>query len=367
MYIENNGSDNDTRTSEHSGDDMIASCHDGLTASEANDLRSALNRLKVESPNVDQTWALMSERLGIGGNADAHQHQHSSWRWLFYVAASVVFCLVLAEWWFHDTRRTVLTGKPDEPVLLTASDGSQSEVEGDSVDFSHSGSESFSTALSQNISEDESSTKVTLRMPRGRNCRVVLPDGSAVWLNADSKLTFPRRFSGHQRRVELEGEGYFEVVHNEACPFVVSTEKFVAVDRGTSFNVKAYPGGESSLVLVSGSVDVSRSDGSGLRKLTPDHKIAFRGDDVQLTAVDTYPYIQWKDGFFYFHHVPLVDVMRDLGRWYNKTVVFESEESERTLVHFVAERRETLASVVASLNKIDGVHVVLSDEELTVK
>ena len=196
-----------------------------------------------------------------------------------------------------------------------------------------------------------------------------LADGSKVWMNAESKLTIAKDYGQASRTLWLEGEAYFEVAPDSKRPFTVHSGKFSTTAVGTTFNINtSAPAGKPDIVLVEGCVDISLAASPGKRRMHTG-QTATLGDGGTLTVADadTYPYTQRRNGFFYFEQEPLLTIMAELGRWYNKTVVFENEQAMQTRLHFVAERGQDLKEIIASLNDMDGVDISAEDGCLVVK
>ncbi|MEL7589244.1 MAG: FecR domain-containing protein [Prolixibacteraceae bacterium] len=173
-----------------------------------------------------------------------------------------------------------------------------------------------------------------LVVPRGGEYSLMLSDGTKVYLNSMSRLIFPVRFSGSQRKVILEGEGYFEVQKDEEHPFIVETNGMQINVLGTSFNVKAYQD-ESQVytTLVEGKVRINPGDRPNDELiLEPDQQAVFNKRDasVMVTDVDAIQYMQWTTGRYIFADQPLDEIMKTLSRWYDFTYRY-SDESIKTL------------------------------------
>ena len=164
----------------------------------------------------------------------------------------------------------------------------------------------------------------TLTTPRGGQYQIKLADGSVVFLNAGSSLTFPVAFSGKERRVLLKGEAYFRVVHNSAKPFRVQTAGQVVEDIGTEFNINAYDD-ESTIktTLIEGSASVN-----GVI-LTPGKQSTLHGQTLQVKTIDPAEAIDWKNNEFVFNDEPLESVMRKVSRWYNVDVIYQNESLKK--------------------------------------
>lgn len=156
----------------------------------------------------------------------------------------------------------------------------------------------------------------TLTNPKGSQpVDIGLSDGTHVWLNAGSSVTYPVAFiPGKERVVTMTGEAYFEVVHNEQAPFRVKVVNQVIEDIGTSFNVNAFPGEAGvKTTLVEGSVKI---DGAVLK---PEQQYL----NGNITAANVEQALAWKNGFFGFDNADIHTVMREIGRWYDVEVKFE--------------------------------------------
>ncbi|MFA5849853.1 MAG: FecR domain-containing protein [Bacteroidales bacterium] len=167
----------------------------------------------------------------------------------------------------------------------------------------------------------------TIKVPHGGFYYVILSDGTVVWLNSNSKMRFPLKFQGSERKVWIEGEAYFDVTH-DTIPFIVSTENQDIRVLGTTFNVTAYPGDfTTTTALISGSIVLQATGSQESVVLMPgqcatmnkyDMKVNLFEDDVQL-------YSLWKMGVFKFRERRLEDIVTVLKRWYDFDVEYESQ------------------------------------------
>lgn len=204
----------------------------------------------------------------------------------------------------------------------------------------------------------------TLYIPRGMNKLVVLPDSSRVWLNAESSLQYPESFEGmKQREVYLKGEGYFEVTKDAEHPFMVKTDALETQVLGTSFNVKAYSGNDTQVTLLEGSVRVTDKNHNELHLKPGEHTNA----QLNKTSVEnSADYRAWVDGQFYFDDVALVEIMRELGRWYNVDIVFTNKEIMHERLHFQAERSDSLQDILELLNSMQLVKTSFEEGKVVV-
>ncbi len=169
----------------------------------------------------------------------------------------------------------------------------------------------------------------TVATPSGGQYHVVLPDGTKVWLNAESSLRYPALFSKKERQVELVGEGYFEVAKNENAPFIVKTAEQSVRVLGTHFNINSYQKQRrTETTLLEGSVEVSSSaklSGRYVSKVLRPGEQAVLGPqaDIEVKKVKISNAVAWKNGLFYFDNTAIKDVMEELSRWYNFDFEFE--------------------------------------------
>lgn len=189
--------------------------------------------------------------------------------------------------------------------------------------------------LTYTISKNSSGTVTpnqvnTVATPKGGQYEIVLEDGTKVWLNAASKITFPASFNGlKEREVELSGEAYFEVTKNPRKPFFVrSTEQLVTV-TGTHFNVSCYPDEKTQTTLAEGSVVVSLSRTGQTKTLTPGKQSTITTtNEILVKDVNPDDYISWKDDYFTFVQTPLEQVLVQIGRWYNVSIDYNKIPAE---------------------------------------
>lgn len=208
----------------------------------------------------------------------------------------------------------------------------------------------------------------TLSTPRCTDYYFVLEDGTEVWLNAESSLRYPNRFDGTRREVELKGEAFFKVAQDTARPFVVTAGEIVTEVLGTEFNVRTYEREDSHVTLLAGSVKVR---GEGEKEgvvIRPGEDARWRGDGTfEVKEVDTDNYYLWTEGYFYFDNEPLVEIARELGRWYNADVAFENPNAMSYRLHFLAEREQSVEEVLELLNLMGKVKASFSNNKIVIE
>lgn len=167
----------------------------------------------------------------------------------------------------------------------------------------------------------------TMRTPRGGEYRLQLPDGSKVWLNAASSITYPNIFTGDTRSVEITGEAYFEVAKDAARPFKVQAGNMKVEVLGTHFNINAYPGEPViKTTLLEGAVRIQ----DAVLKPGQQASLAATGQFRVEDDVETEEVMAWKNGFFQFNDADMPTVMRQLENWYDITVAYEGRVPKRS-------------------------------------
>ncbi len=169
----------------------------------------------------------------------------------------------------------------------------------------------------------------TLSNPRGSKViDLVLGDGSHIWLNAGSSITYPITFPGNERRVEITGEAYFEVnrqlstVNQEKIPFIVTKGDLQVQVLGTHFNINAYDDeADMKVTLLEGSVKVNKGIASGLLK--PGQQAQVNNSINVISGVDVEQVMAWKNGLFHFNRASMEEVMRQIARWYDVEIVYQ--------------------------------------------
>jgi hypothetical protein len=193
----------------------------------------------------------------------------------------------------------------------------------------------------------------TMITPPGRQYRVLLPDGTRVWLNAASSLRYPTVFNGTDRQVELTGEGYFEVAKDAARPFHVKAGGLDVKVLGTHFNLMAYSDEETiNTTLLEGAVQLQQ--GNQIRKIIPGEQAVVNSatGDIRVKYAVTEQVMAWKEGVFNFQGLRFEEVMRQLSRWYAIRVVYENGIPD---MEFEGElgRDVNLSKVLFFLGKVD--------------
>lgn len=223
----------------------------------------------------------------------------------------------------------------------------------------------------------------TIVVPRGGQYQLVLADGSRVWLNAASQLRYPVAFTGKDRMVELEGEGYFEVSSDAAKPFFVQTSTASVRVLGTRFNVSAYASEDWKTTLLEGKVSVtsgpahpSTEPGTGSQSpfiLQPGQQAIIAGmpvtasqsSKIAIKAADIDESIAWKEGFFHFTDASVKTIMAQVSRWYDVDIVYKDTAASNTVFNGRINRGIRLSGIVNAL-KQGGINCTIQQKHLLV-
>lgn len=168
-----------------------------------------------------------------------------------------------------------------------------------------------------------------IHVPTGQHVEIMLADGSKVWLNSGSTLTFPSKFNGKKRMVELDGEGFFEVKSDKEHPFIVSTSKYQVKAVGTSFNIYDYQDSpQFEAALLNGKVEVTtNTKKSSVVILTPNQRAALCQGVLKVKPIENANNYLWRKGILYFNE-PLLEVFDKLQEYYD--IEFQIRNSSLT-------------------------------------
>lgn len=186
--------------------------------------------------------------------------------------------------------------------------------------------------------------------PAATTTLVTLSDGTRVMLNANSTLEYPAFFDDAEvREVRLKGEAHFEVTKNPHRPFVVKAGEMQTQVLGTIFDVKAYRKDAPKVTLMQGKVKVSNADTEV--EMRPGQTATLQTDKIVVSRASS-SVSDWLEGDFDMDQVTLAEAMSDIGAWYNKTVVFQSQVNMDKLIHFRFSRRASLQEIITALNEM---------------
>lgn len=288
--------------------------------------------------------------------APARQGRVVRRRFVSMAAAAVIFLVAgVAAWWWWPSAKQVpeaATAQKTSTLPMDVRPGGQRAIlklaDGTEITLDSAGNgmvarQGAIKVIKQEdgrISYDRQQQAVTetlyntITTPKGGQYQLLLADGSRVWLNAASSLRFPVAFTGAQRTVELQGEGYFEIAHNAAKPFLVRTNNQEVQVLGTHFNINAYADEPTvRTTLLEGKVKV-QSTGShtpAAVTLQPGQQAVCAGNGTFTLAnqVDVEEVMAWKNGLFYFKSADLATILRQAARWYDVDIEYDEKITQR--------------------------------------
>ena len=204
-----------------------------------------------------------------------------------------------------------------------------------------------------------------LTTPANAMAEVTLADGTVVMVNAGSKLVYPQTFSGSTREVELQGEAYFKVHHDVKHPFIVKANGISTKVLGTEFNVRSHSRKDTHVTLLQGSVLVSST--ATAKRLKPGEDASFSDGRMVVRSVDTEIYTAWKNGEFYFDNESLLDIAKEIGKWYNVSVIFRSPEKMHARLFFAAPRDGGIEELLELLNGLNKAKFSYKDGQVVIE
>lgn len=205
----------------------------------------------------------------------------------------------------------------------------------------------------------------TIIVPRGGEYSLILADGSKVWLNAESELTYPAVFAKGERKVKLKGEACFEVVKDSLRPFIVESRYNQVEVLGTRFNISAYNDYDPvRTTLIRGKVRVSNEHETLV--LNPGQQSVCHKEDIEIRDVDTDVVVAWVHGTFEFENMSLGEITDQLGRWYNVHFLYMAPELREITFTGAATRYRELEFILSMLEQLAEVHFIVKGNAIQV-
>jgi len=306
--------------------------------------------------------------------------------WLRIAAAAVIILVagVAAVYQLqHPTKKDTITSLPVQQAqydvlpgtagaILTLSNGKQIVLDstGNSTLLTQGNTKLLNERgrLSYNQSDTVSNDVVynTMTTTKGKQYQLQLSDGSKIWLNAASSVTYPTAFSGNERKISITGEAYFEIAHDAKKPFTVSTNGMEIQVLGTHFNVNAYDDEENtSTTLLEGSVKIINQHTTAL--LTPGQQLQLnRNGKIKLVSdADVQEAVAWKDGLFVMKKAGIASIMRQISRWYDVEISYTDGIPPGRISGDIP--RNMNLSKVLEVMELSGVHFTTTGKKVEVK
>lgn len=303
-------------------------------------------------------------------------------KWFPYAAAIVLILSVGGVFYFSgDKEQTEIlpiakneVQVPGSRAVLILPDGRKVDLENEVLRSDLAQSDSLLLVSARSLkyrdidSPDTTEIFHTLEIPRGGEYLLALSDGTMIYLNSESTLSFPVKFQGKERKVYLTGEAYFKVAKNTEHPFVVTAGELEVLVTGTTFGVRAYKDEKDiQTTLESGQVTV-RVEGKSV-KLVPNKQVLFNKSTMGLEVrdVDVDLYLAWADGRLVYDNCPLEKILTDLGRWYNIDVFYSRDELRSYQFSLNMKKHEEFTQVLELIGKTGEVQFEIKDNTVIVK
>lgn len=303
-------------------------------------------------------------------------------KWFPYAAAIVLILSVGGVFYFSgDKEQTEIlpiakneVQVPGSRAVLILPDGRKVDLENEVLRSDLAQSDSLLLVSARSLkyrdidSPDTTEIFHTLEIPRGGEYLLTLSDGTMIYLNSESTLSFPVKFQGKERKVYLTGEAYFKVAKNTEHPFVVTAGELEVLVTGTTFGVRAYKDEKDiQTTLESGQVTV-RVEGKSV-KLVPNKQVLFNKSTMGLEVrdVDVDLYLAWADGRLVYDNCPLEKILTDLGRWYNIDVFYSRDELRSYQFSLNMKKHEEFTQVLELIGKTGEIQFEIKDNTVIVK
>lgn len=255
-------------------------------------------------------------------------------KWIPYTAAAILVLAVSVYYKEHKPKQIAKTALMAKDILPGGNRATLTLADGHTINLNSNqsgivvGNDITYMDGSSIINDNTVSETLVLKTPIGGTYQIVLPDGSKVWLNADSKLTYPSQFAKTERIVQLQGEAYFEVKHQHLSgndiPFKVLSNGQTINVLGTEFNISAYAEeAQTKTTLVNGSIEIVNLASNSINKIIPGQQAVLQGDKIRINKVDVSKSTAWKNGQFSFDDKSFEEIMREMARWYNLSIQYE--------------------------------------------
>ncbi|WP_372652562.1 FecR family protein [Draconibacterium sp.] len=207
----------------------------------------------------------------------------------------------------------------------------------------------------------------TIEIPRGGEYQLTLSDGTHVWLNSETTIKYPVVFAKNKREVFISGEAFFDVVHNEEAPFIVTTEKMKVNVLGTAFNIRAFGNEEkAATTLVRGKVNVTSTQTAQTFMIKPSEQFIIEEGKPSVRKVNVKKYTAWTEGRILFDDNSLDEIFTDMARWYNISVEYENEALKNLRFSVDVKRYDEITKITEIIELTKKVKFELDNETITI-
>ncbi|CAM3539767.1 FecR family protein [Sphingobacterium prati] len=335
-----------------------------------------------EYPHVELNWFTELETNVLANiRSTRSKTRYLNWNWKKTVAAAALLVVSIGASLLmllrldNDERNTIKPGTSIASLRLAdgreiaLSNKHESIVFGDELMYAD-GASIEGLESHESVHQD-----MVITVPKGGTYHIMLADGSKIWLNSDSRLTYKIRSKDQPRELGLEGEAFFEVAtsyifqNNKRIkvPFLVKTPAQTVQVLGTAFNISAYRGEATRTTLVEGKVAINLKGNKKLHQLQPNQQAIVQNNSISFVPVDPVNYVSWKDGTFTFSDEDLNHILNQIGRWYNVQVEYEDESLRKLKFEGVLPRNQNLSFVLEALASTGEVQFTVNSNTVYVK
>lgn len=329
----------------------------------------------IESIHKESDWDQVMRKFA----AVTTERKSISWlrqKWLRVAAILLLFCGV--AWWQIKTNQSERI-VPDhrfgyhndvlpasKKATLTFSNGKMVMLRSDSLHFQNDKTWLGDKVISPTEYENQ---KIALSLnqihvPKGGTFQMTLPDGTDVWLNAETTLAFPQKFKETERTVRLiAGEAYFEVAPKKQSPFFVELGNMRVEALGTAFNINVQSDKRIKAILTAGRISVQ--NGQEQKTIEPGYAVCLMEGKLVVQQADVEEALSWKEGYFYFKGKNLNEILEEVARWYDVDVEYQSDITKKRYEGGI-KRDVTLGNVCKMLSDLSGHQFVIDGRKLIV-
>jgi len=264
------------------------------------------------------------------------------------------------------SQKAILTIANGKVILLgNANNGMLAKTGTSTVLKTHNGQIVYQIKPAATIA-DNSVSYNTLTTPKGGEYQVILPDGTKVWLNAASSITYPTAFTGNERHVKLSGEAYFEVAKNKQKPFYVSMNNVQVKVLGTHFNIAAYSDDDAiTTTLLEGSVQITKNNQQSLLKPGQQGIVNNDADEIVVSEANIDDAMAWKNGYFLFNDDNIATIMKKVSRWYDVDIDY-SGKFDNQKFGGTYYRSKSITELLQYLEMVGKIHFKITGRRITV-
>jgi ferric-dicitrate binding protein FerR (iron transport regulator) len=325
--------------------------------------------IKPHTYNIDNAWQKVA--------AQTISKQQRQWITpLLRYAAILVSILTIGTYFYMDSaveRKPIDITKIDQPTLVLA-DGEEVVLDEKSFSIQQSNTTIEKTNENKITYQATADTKIKnstnqLIIPRGKDYQLELSDGTKIWLNSESELTYPSHFDEDQRIVTLKGEAFFDVAKDANHPFIVEVDGVNVEVLGTSFNITAYDTDASiATTLVTGSVKLVPEEGS-TEIIKPNEQYSYNKISKVSTTrtVDTELYTSWIDNYYTFNDATINEIITKIARWHNIEYQFENEQIKETRFSLKIQKETSLANIIDVINFTNELYLEIVNNSIHIK